>query len=427
MERRRGLPFVVASLLVAVACTGSSDPASSLSASPTSAGGVATPPGAASLPGTLLVLDGTGSLVTLRPDGTGRVTLAVQAPGSLQVSQAAWAPDGARVAWSQVDDRDGSPTARVITSTPGGAERVETTVGFVPFYLSWDPTSRHVAYLGNRGDDVGLGVVAGASGPEPRDTGLDRGSPYYFSWSPGGDRMLVHVGDDRLEELTIDGAITTKVDRPGVFQAPAWSSDGSIRVYVRRGRGLTQGLIAQVDGETREVATPKGAVFMVLSPDGRHLAYQALEPDELDIYDRTLPERATDVGVTVLDLRSGEIQHVSSEVAAAWYWSPDGSRLAVLEPVYASDGPITFRWRIWGGSASFTTPVFSPGLTLLQSYQPFFSQYAQSMSMWAPDGSAFAFPIEVPGSLTSIVVQPVDRDEPPYLVSEGTFAAWSPT
>lgn len=417
--------------LAASGCTGvardaATSPSPTRSVSPSGRPDV--PRGAAAIPGTLLIRDLEGNLVTLRPDGSERLTLAVASDGEIEVSQAAWAPDGSRVAWGQLEQLDGSVRTQVVMSAPGGGERTATEVPFLPFYLSWDPTSRHVAYLGNQGDGVGLGVVEEAAGATPVARTLDEGQPYYFAWGPEGDRLLIHEGDDRLEELTIDGDTETVEERPGVFQAPAWTPDGLTQLFVRRGAGLHQTIVARhrARDRSRDLAPILGAGFMVLSPDGSRLAYQALSPDELDLYDRDVPERVEDVGVTVVDLATGREERVSTDLAAAWYWSPDGSRLAVLEPVYDGDGPISFRWRVWDGSSDLLTPTFTASLPLLQETTPFFSQYAQSWSMWSPDGSAFAFPIDLPGAANTIVVQPADAELPPFAVGRGTFVAWSP-
>lgn len=433
-ERRVGAVAltVACAAVLAAGCTGAapsrttSGPTSVLPASASPSADV--PAGAAAIPGTLLIREPDGSLVTVRPDGSRRLTLAAAGGGAVEVSQAAWSPDGARVAWGQADQVGGSVRTLVVASAPGGGARTETEVPFLPFYLAWDPTSRHVAYLGNQGDGVGLGVVRGAGGGAPVSRALDEGQPYYFAWGPTGERLLIHEGDDRLEELTLGGASRTIDPLPGIFQAPAWSSDGRTQVFVRRGGGLRQTIVARHRdrARSRDLVGIEGAGFMVLSPDGRRVAFQALSPDELDLYDRDLPERAEDVGVTVVDLVTGRQERISSEIAAAWYWSPDGSHLAVLEPVYDGDGPISFRWRVWDGDADVLTPRFTAALPLLQETTPFFSQYAQSWSMWAPDGSAFAFPLDLPGEPNTIVVQPVGTDLPPYAIGRGTFVAWSP-
>jgi Tol biopolymer transport system component len=431
-SRRTLVGLAAALALVSSACTWTAGEATTstppVASTPPSSASPDIPAGAVTIPGTLLIRDLDGNLVTLRPDGTERLTLAVAAEGEVELSQAAWAPDGTRVAWGQLDQLEGSVRTQVVTSAPGGGERTAAEVPFLPFYLAWDPTSRHVAYLGNQGDGVGLGVVEEAVGEAPNARSLDEGQPYYFAWSPAGDRLLIHEGDDRLEELDLEGGTEIVDERPGVFQAPAWSPDGLTQLYVRRGGGLRQTIVARLRGRDRaqDLVPIVGAGFMVLSPDGQRMAFQALSPDELDLYDRDLPERVEDVGVTVVDLDTGRAERISTDVAAAWYWSPDGTRLAILEPVYDGDGPISFRWRVWDGTSDVLTPTFTASLPLLQETTPFFSQFAQSWSMWAPDGSAFAFPLDLPGAVNTIVVQPVDPDLPPYTVGRGTFVAWSP-
>ncbi|MGZ8579143.1 MAG: TolB family protein, partial [Actinomycetota bacterium] len=403
-----GRSRVVAALLAVTvlgACTGTSSTRTSTGSPTGAAPGV--PDEARSLPGSLLVLDGSGSLITMRPDGTDRTTLAIAEEDSLAVLQAAWSPDGSKVAWAQVDLREGTAVPRLVTSGPQGEERVETRIDLAPFYLAWDPTSHHVAYLGNRDDGIGLGIVEGATSATASARPLDEGSPYYFSWAPDGERMLVHVGEDRLDELTIEGEASPVGRRPGSFQAPAWSSDGSTQVFVQRYRGPRQRIMSIDAGGSRAqaVTTAEGAVFMVLSPDGTRLAYQALSPGEFNIYDPGLPSRATNVGVSVVDLTTGEVERASTSVAHAWFWSPDGSHLAILEPVYAEAGSISFLWRLWDGESSFETDEVNPAEALLRTYTPFFSQFAQSSTVWSPDGSAIAFPVEGPGG-AAILVQP---------------------
>ncbi len=318
---------------------------------------------------------------------------------------------------------------RIVTSGPQGEERVETRIDLAPFYLSWDPTSRHVAYLGNLEDGIGLGIVEAATSTAASAQSLDEGAPYYFSWAPDGERMLVHVGDDRLDELTIEGDGSTVDRRPGSFQAPAWSPDGSTQVFVQRDRGLRQRIMSIETGGSRahEVTTAEGSIYMVLSPDGRRLAYQALSPDETDIYDPDLPSRATDVGVSVVDLVTGEVERVSTDVAHAWFWSPDGSHLAILEPVYAEERELDLvPVAALGRSEQLRDGRGHPSEMLLRTYTPFFSQYAQSSTVWAPDGSAIAFPVDGPGG-AAIVVQPAREGAAAFAVAEGSSVLWSPT
>jgi Tol biopolymer transport system component len=422
-------PFVLAIALVAVACTGGSDP-STVSFSPPASGAVTPSLTASSLPGRLLLKDGTGSLVTVRPDGTDLVTLAEQTPGTLQVLQAAWSPDGTRVAWAQLSAGAQAPAAQLMTSGPRGEDLLETPMPVPAFYLSWDPTSSRVAYLAPAGPDIQMGVV---EQPQPKGqpvTPIARGSPFYFSWGPDGDRMLVHVGQNRLDELSLDGTTRVVDARPGAFQAPVWSLDGTTFVYAVRGAdaGQQRLVVRRAGGGAPQViATPSGAVSFVVSPDGRRVAYQALGTNEQDLYDRDLPTRATDVGVTVVDTTTTETVRVTTGPAVAFSWSPAGDRLAVLEPIYHPTGQMYFRWVVWNGEETFLTGAFTPSLSLLSEYAPFFSQYAQSSTIWAPDGSAFAYPADSPSGPPVVWVQPADGSAAAFPVGQGSFVAWSPS
>jgi TolB protein len=422
---------VVALVLVAAACTRST---TTTSAPPASATGMGTLSGApvSGLPGLLLIKDADGNLVTLRPDGSQRTTLAEVAPGELDIGQATWSADGGRVAWAQLDTVDGHPTPSIVTSDPGGQDRLQAPTPIWPFYLSWDPTGKRVGFLGSRGEGVEMGVV---EQPQPHGVPIrpiGSGPFFYFSWGPDGQHLLAHTGAARLDELRLDGRSTPVESQPGEFQAPVWSADGSSYVYSlpRSGGGDGQRLVVRdvaAGGEPKVLATPKGSLSFVLSPDGQRVAYRALGPGEQDFYDRSYPTKATDVGVTVVDADGGDSTLVTPGPAIAFYWSPDGTRLLILEPVYVPSGQILFRWRIWDGRDTFSTGLFQPSFSLLQEYVPFFSQYAQSSTLWAPDGSAFAYPADSSSGPPVIMVQPAEPGAEPFVAGQGSFVAWRPS
>jgi hypothetical protein len=433
----RSVALAIGLMILGVACTLGGDaeeaddaPASSVPAAPEPAEEpLPPPPEASELPGRLLVKLNDGGLATVRPDGADLRIVAVAVRGEVQVLQAAWAPNGRRVAWGQVGANGSARTPAVVTSGPDGRDPIATPTDAVPFYLSWDPTSSRVGFLGSDGTDRFLmGVVEQQGADEGSARSLARGSPFFFAWAPDGDRVLVHVGDERLDEITLDGDTSSVGDGSGRFQAPAWSADGRSQVYVEAiGRGERQRVIVRgPDGGRRVVARADGAVSLVLSPDGSRLAFQALNDDERNLLDRTLPNRAVDVGVTIVDLETGAIERATIRPAAAFFWDPTGERLAILEPTYHPSTPMPFRWVVWDGDGGFVTPPFVPGRSLLGEYTPFFSQYAQSLTVWAPDGRAFAYPVEHPSEPTTIWVQPTDADASAYRLGFGSFAAWSP-
>ena len=71
-----------------------------------------------------------------------------------------------------------------------------------------------------------------------------------------------------------------------------------------------------------------------------------------------------------------------------------------------------------------TNGPYQPSQTFGSEYLPFFDQYAQAFTPWAPDGSAFAFAGVIDGT-AGVYVQPADGG-PPTRVSDGEFVLWSP-
>jgi len=426
MGRPRLLARTAAFLLLA-ACTAGSG----ISSSQTPAPSIVTPSpvaidpvpdDAGERPGTLLIRTPEGGLVTTAPDGTERRVLVDPSVQPIQVHQAVWSPDGDHVAWAQVDGSTGVPRSGLVVADASGEDRRETPLPVVPFYLAWDPTSSRVAFLGGA-PPFTMGFVERRG--ETAATPLSRGAPLYFSWAPDGDRLVVHLGLDDLFEVRIDGTRPRALDRTGLFQAPVWSPDGETIVYVREHGVSGIGQIVARDVRSERVtplAEIDGQGFIVLSPDGRRLAYAARGVDELILYGLSLPDGATDLGVRIIDLADPVSVVASDDPAIGWSWSPDGRRLAILEPVYGEVG-VSFRWRVWTGGSSFTTEPFV-GSMVLQDEMNFFTQFAQSASIWAPDSSAIAYPAETADG-TAIFVQPLERGARPFAVGEGTWVAWS--
>ena len=367
----------------------------------------------ADLPGRLAVLDAAGNLVTSNPDGSDEVVLAEIETGGSQVLQPTWSPDGRRVAWVHVEVTEAGGLSSVIaTAGRDGTGPSEARTAVVPFYLSWDPTSSRIAYLGSPSEeDIELAIleVAGRSSGTP----LDAGQPFYLSWAPGGDQLLVHVGEDRLELLDLDGSLTTVADRPGTFSAPVWTADGRTFVYASVGAERQRLVVRDAEAENeRPVVSFDELISFVVSPDGERIAFQVIEEQ------RVLP-------LSVVDVDTGEAVEITDAAIAAFFWSPDGERLLYLDPD-PEDERFWFRWGVWDGRSSFLTPRFVPSQLIAGAYLQFFEQYAQSMNLWSPDGSAFAYPGTNEQGEEGVWIQSARGDRAPVLVADGDFVAWSP-
>lgn len=426
----RSLAPIAIFLVLAAGCTTEPDldlpgidigsPTESPATSPPSTGAAGVP-GAG---GRLVVLDDLGNLVTIAPDGSDVVALDVSVQGQTLVRQPTWSPDGSSLAWVRLETSDAGTSASLVTMAADGTEPTVTPTTVAPFYLYWDPTSSRIAYLGSSASaEIELGIVDVAGGGQAKP--LDAGSPLYLSWDPSGEEMLVHVGTDRLERLEIDGTLTTVDDRPGVFNAPVWTSDGRSLVYAAETPEGQRLVAHDLDAERGEELVPfEGAITFVVSPDGSHVAFQVVGGQDDGGFE-VLQAQGEVAPLSVLDRGTGAIEQVAAGVVPAFFWSPEGDKLLYLLPE-AAPGLVWFRWGVWDGESAFTTPRFLPSIEFGRDYLQFFEQYAQSMTLWAPDGSAFAYAGSSESGETGVWIQPARSGAEPVLVANGVFAAWSP-
>jgi Tol biopolymer transport system component len=340
----------------------------------------------------------------MAPDGTNVVPLTTDAGPDVQIDQPVASPDGASVAWVEI--RSGQ--ASVVIASRTGQPLQTVPMGIVPFFLQWDPTSTNIAYLGNAAQGLGMGVIRNAV-TAPEDVAIGGGSPFYLSWSPNGSELLVHVGATQLGVTGVNHQLRRVHDRPGRFQAPIWLADG--RTVYDRVHGTEQQLIV-ADGRARHVLdTFTGSIAFDASPDGSRLAYRIDGSGSRD-------------GLYVQPVGGGKPTLVTHVGAPAFFWSPTGSDLLLLT-VTGRGSSRRAVWRIWSGDRVRTaTGPYQPSQTFSSEYLPFFDQYAQAFTPWAPDGSAFAFAGVIDGT-AGIYVGSVDGGAP-VRVSDGEFVLWSP-
>ena len=418
---RRWTILLGALALVAASCTADSDDdtsvASPSSVVPTTVADAGADGPAPSPPdvGRLVMIDGAGQVVASDPDGSDPVVLAEAAEVPFQPI---WSPDASSVAYATRSDR---PEV-VVTGADGDSVR-RAALQSPAFYLAWSPDGEQVSALRNGSEAVALDVVdLGASDLEAVE--LDQGAPYWFSWDPEGDRLAAHVGTDRLDVVGADGEISPLGVGPGAFRVPEWTADGLVAVGAEAGQ---QALIRiATDGEVEVLAAVDGVVGFSVNPAGTKVAIQSFEPDDDgtgEAIEASLPaqEPLPSNNLLVLDLETGDVTVVSLQDALAFFWSPVADRLLVLDD---GEGDGAVRWRVWDGETLTDGPTFQLEASFARELLAFFDQYQRSMSLWAPDGSGYAFPGRIDGE-DGIWVADVTSARATK-VADGSWVAWSP-
>jgi len=357
-----------------------------------------------------------------RESGTS-VSLRPQQAQSIRYTWPTWSPDGKLVALSRTPGLDGNALASLILlDAYGSMERQlhETQPGSVPLvangaphYALWAPDSRHLSFVTPRGPGQGLGLFAvRADGGEPYEVSAN--APLYHVWSTDGKRVLVHRREQLLLHNTGDRS-TRDLDADSFrYRVPAFSPDDERIAYVVDEGAVGSLVTSTLDGTDRvSLMSVLGVAAFGYAPDDGRLA----------VATRPLSEPSYDELYVVNEDGTGVEEPLVRGALAAFYWSPDGSRIAY---VTLDDGiawhilnPVTGETRLL--TRFIPTPDY---LTHLQ----FFDQFAPSHLVWSADSTelVFAGVLERTESPQVWIVDAVG-DAPPRPVAEGRLAFWVPS
>jgi hypothetical protein len=363
-------------------------------------------------------LDEDDEIVTLRPDGADRVTLAEPSP-DIERAQPTWSPDGSKVAWTE---RRNNQETFLMVATADGADIMERPSPVHAVYMAWGPDAEHIAITGNADDGNLLLVVAD---PQGRITEIEEGAPLYFDWAPEASEVLARVAG-RFEYVAIDGTRRSPVPASGEFRLGAHLGE-SVVLATNRDIGdalATASREGEVQREMLRYAAPMAfvvddiqgrlAVMMRGSPESQRLSQ--VEESDLPIIE---PDQ-----LVVVDTSDGDLVEVSRARNVAWFWSPDGDSLLFITVEFL-DGVERLQLHTWDGESTTSHQAFSPTGVFGREYLAYFDQFALSFSLWAPDGSAFVYSGGNTLADAGIWVQPLDGGDPTQ-VSSGQVAVWSP-
>ena len=408
----------------------------------------------------LAVVDAAGALTWM--DGHGGSPVSYTESGLL-FQFPAWSPDGTRIA-AVGTNADGGGVyvidARAPTDTPNEPTRIYQSPDRAPFYLYWTPDGRQVSFLTTEPDGLAL-RVAPADGSGSAYIARS-GAPMYWDFIDP-DRMLVHSGssgpDAFFGEIGLDGSPFDGTDRSaGTFRAPVVSADGRYRAYLSSANDP----IGEIVRESREDAGTTrirvfGAGALAFNPSGTELAFVAADQP-------TSAALPLPVGpLRILDANASEPRTLIEGNVVAFFWSPTGREIAVLQ-LPSADNPVTeagLDRTVVLARATVAAPraratVTAPraraiaagvGLELsvveteagtiraqrsvqvsdlfVNQVLPFFDQYALSHRFWSPNGDSLILPIVGDGDLTELHVIPADGSDS-SVVAIAEMGFWSP-
>ncbi|MCB0165623.1 MAG: PD40 domain-containing protein [Anaerolineae bacterium] len=352
-----------------------------------------------------------------------------------------WSPDGTQLAFLGQSDAASSvlyvsPTVR---AAPAVVYREEKSS---PFYLYWAPDSQAISFLTQESGGMAMRLV---DLRQPENSRLlERGAPFYWVWSPKGDRLLMHVGGARSASQSAhlsfldnrQNAQRQELDfAPGRFQAPAWTSNGETIFYVGDNGDNEAIFKTNINAlEPEKITDLTGFAFMTMSPDDQSIAFLQFEPGTRPPFGRAY----------LVDTSGSNRQLIIDDLIASMYWSPDGTKLALLAISRVEDGSsaqldkidglaaplrqdIHLRWWIYEVADGTVEPLasFSPTAAFLQTV-PFFDQYYLSLTFWSPDSRYFVLTKrEDDRGNGSVWVYDTTGQQAARQVGDGRLAVWS--
>jgi len=351
----------------------------------------------------------------------------------------AWSLDGNQLAFVGMDSENDRVTSGIWVANvnENNASRVYASESERPVYLYWSPDNANVSLISSSTPSQSL-ILQNIPADGGDRTVIDTGSPYYWSWAPDGSTMIVHAGGaansaspDHLAFLRMDSEIVEYGldSEPASFQSPAWSPDGS-HILLTRLNDQNEKEIVLTDG--------RGAFQKTVGKFDLNTAFAwSSDSSRAAFIDGAQAMNGAGVmgSLHVIDIETTkEIAAVDDNVIA-FFWSPDGQKIAYFLPVSASQtangsqsGNQQFLVQLnmldvaTGESRElFTYQPTGPFANIL----PYFDQYHHSATIWSPDNNNLVLSFTDGNGTPSIAVVAASGQLQPRLLAEGYLAFWS--
>lgn len=354
---------------------------------------------------------------TTRPEGNGR-----------SYHRLAWSPDG-KLAFAAVERKANQVSSQIyVTDTPAEPARsVGQSAEHFVIYLHWSPDGRQLAYLIEEDEGIALRLAALAPG-EVHNYRLGLGRPHYFAWSSDSQSILAHTGGSRrnnpdalltLHDLAL-GSSTLLPAVPGLFLAPDGSpqADSWLITTAEDDRDSLRISDGTKAGQEIAAATPNFTAS-AWSPDGSKIGWVVRKQEEAPFFGP----------IHLFDTASGRSERLTDANFGirAFFWSPDGRRLAYLTWLDLPEGSAA-QWRVvdLASRQDRGFAVFQPG-PAMQFMLNSFNQYAQGDRLWSPDGRYLVYADQDEALVERVWLVDTwnEADRKPLFVAEGILGLWS--
>ena len=244
-------------------------------------------------------------------------------------------------------------------------------------YELWSPDGEKLALIAPNANSSGLELTdAALDGGDPEVIASD--APLYIQWSP--DSQLLAVHDQQQLIIRDRDGDREDLQRPSLsYRVPSFSADSASIAFV-----------GDIDGEehliSREIESGEETRLWRVSTD----AVFAWSPTDSEVVAATVRSSLISFdydGLAVFDVNAGVRRVIYEGEIFAFWWSPDGSRIAIV-----TEGHDFFQWEVIDVASGDVRELteFRPAPDFI-TYLQFFDQFGPSHQVWSADSTAVVF------------------------------------